>query len=96
LPQDVYLIPEVNAWVARRGGVMGFGSRRAKGLGLSLLQILTVSQFRAVLAHEVGHYYGGDTRLGPWVYKARTAMVRTLLGLGQPPAVLKALTSSRR
>jgi heat shock protein HtpX len=93
LPQDVYLISEVNAWVAQRGGWMGFGSRRAMGLGLSLLQILTVSQFRAVLAHEFGHYYGGDTRLGPWVYKTRAAMVRTLLGLGQPPAVLKALMS---
>ncbi|MGO8815808.1 MAG: M48 family metallopeptidase [Terriglobia bacterium] len=93
LPQDVYLIPEINAWVAQRGGLMGFGSRRAMGLGLPLLQALTIPQFRAVLAHEFGHYYGGDTRLGPWVYKTRATMVRTLIGLGQPPALLKALTS---
>ncbi len=93
LPQDVYLIPDANAWVAQRGGLVGFGSRRTMGLGLSLLQILTVHQFRAVLAHEFGHYYGGDTRLGPWVYKTRAAMVRTLLGLSQPPAVMKALMS---
>jgi len=62
------------------------------GLGLPLLQILTLSRFRAVLAHEFGHYYSGDTRLGPWVYKARAAMVRTLIGLGHPSAVLQAIT----
>jgi Zn-dependent protease with chaperone function len=87
-PQEVYLIPEVNAWVAQRGG----RESRIMGLGLPLLQILTVSRFRAVLAHEFAHYYGGDTRLGPWVYKTRLAMVRTLKGLGQPSAVLNVVT----
>jgi len=38
-------------------------------IGLPLMQIMTVSQMRAVLAHEFGHYYGGDTKLGPWVYR---------------------------
>jgi heat shock protein HtpX len=88
MPTDVYLVPDVNAWVAHRGGVMGFGSRRVMGLGLPLLQILTVSQLRAVLAHEFGHYYGGDTKLGPWVYKTRAAIGRTLLGLSQHRSVL--------
>jgi Zn-dependent protease with chaperone function len=26
-PEEVYLVPDVNAWVAQRGGMMGFGSR---------------------------------------------------------------------
>ena len=91
-PQEVYLVPSVNAGVTERGGAMGFGSVRVMLLGLPLLQILTVSQFRAVLAHEFGHYYGGDTRLGPWVYKTRAAMVRSLLGLSQPNAALNMLT----
>ena len=67
---------EVNAWVADRGGILGFGSRRVMGLGLPLMSILTVSQFRAVLAHEFAHYYGGDTSSGPWVYKTKMAMMR--------------------
>ena len=91
-PQEVYLIPEVNAWVAEPRGLAAGGGRRIMGLGLPLLQILTVSRFRAVLAHEFAHYYGGDTRLGPWVYKTRAAMVRTLLGLGRPSAVLNVVT----
>ncbi len=82
LPLEIYLVGEVNAWVADRGGVLGFGSRRVMGLGLPLMSILTVSQFRAVLAHELAHYYGGDTSLGPWVYKTKMAILRTLKTVG--------------
>src|SRR5215467_11332426 len=82
MPREVYLIGDVNAWVADRGGFMGIGSRRVMGLGLPLLSILTVSQFRAVLAHEFAHYYGGDTSLGPWVYKTQRAMVRIFQNIG--------------
>jgi Zn-dependent protease with chaperone function len=82
MPREVYLIGDVNAWVADRGGFMGFGSRRVMGLGLPLFSTLTVSQFRAILAHEFAHYYGGDTSLGPWVYKTQTAMVRIFQNVG--------------
>jgi len=78
LPSEVYLIGDANAWVADRGGLMGFGSRRVMGLGLPLLGALNISQFRAILAHEFAHYYGGDTKLGPWVHRTQMAMVRTL------------------
>ncbi|MBO0764163.1 MAG: M48 family metallopeptidase [Hyphomicrobiaceae bacterium] len=81
MPSEVYLVPDVNAWVTQRGGIMGFGSRRVMGLGLPLMRILTRSQFRAVLAHEFGHYYGGDTKIGPWIYKTRAAIGRTLHAL---------------
>jgi hypothetical protein len=39
VPGEVYLIWEPNAFVADRGGVMGFGSRRVMGLGLPLLAL---------------------------------------------------------
>jgi heat shock protein HtpX len=79
----------VNAWVTDRGGVMGFGSRRVMGLGLSLLQVLSVSQLRAVLAHEFGHFHGGDTKLGPWIYKTRAAISRMLEGLAEYNSLLQ-------
>ena len=88
MPTDVYLVPEVNAWVAQRGGVMGFGSHRVMGLGLPLLQTLSVDEMRAVLAHEFGHYHGGDTALGPWIYKTRAAIGRTLESLAKHSSVL--------
>jgi Zn-dependent protease with chaperone function len=81
MPAEVYLIPDVNAWVSSRGGTMGIGSRRVMGVGLPLLQALSTAEFRAVLAHEFGHYHGGDTALAPWVYKTRVAIGRTLESL---------------
>lgn len=80
-PAHVYATLEVNAWVTERGGIMGFGARRVMGLGLPLLQGLTVPELRAVVAHEFGHYHRGDTRLGPWIYKTRAAIERSLASL---------------
>src|SRR5215469_16831569 len=37
LPCEVYLIGAPNAWVADRGGLMGFGKRRVMAVGLPLL-----------------------------------------------------------
>src|SRR5437588_3007298 len=82
MPREVYLIGEPNAWVADRGGLMGFGSRRVMGLGLPLLGALNISQFRAILAHEFAHYYGGDTSLGPWVHRTQMFMIRTFRAIG--------------
>lgn len=88
MPRDVYLVADMNAWVAQRGGIMGFGSRRVMGLGLPLMQALAISQLRSVLAHEFGHYHGGDTALGPWIYKTRAAIGRTLESLANHSALL--------
>jgi Zn-dependent protease with chaperone function len=82
-PKNVFLILDVNAWVAERGGYMGIGSRRVMALGLPLMQILTVDQLRAVLVHEFGHYYGGDRSLGPWIQKTRMGILRTIVSLGE-------------
>ena len=88
MPQEVYLIPDVNAYVMERGGFMGFGSKRVMGVGLPLLATLSVPQFRAVVAHEFGHYDSGDTKLGPWIYKTRAAIGRTLESLSKHSGLL--------
>ena len=78
MPPDVYIINDVNAFVTQRGGIMGFGSRRVMGIGLPLMQALTVQELRGVIAHEFGHYHSGDVGLGPWIYKTRAAIGRTI------------------
>jgi heat shock protein HtpX len=83
MPAEVYLVAEVNAAVTQRGGAMGIGGRRVMILGLPLLQILTLPQLRAVLAHEFGHFWGGDTRLGPWIYQTRSAIARATQNLSR-------------
>ena len=82
MPAEIYLVPEANAWVMQRGDTMGLGSRRVMGLGLPLMHSLTCSQLSAVLAHEFGHYHGGDTSIGPWIYRTRAAIERTVHALG--------------
>ncbi|HEY7652963.1 MAG TPA: M48 family metalloprotease [Methylomirabilota bacterium] len=89
VPAEVYLVGDMNAWVAHRGGFMGKGARGIMGLGLPLLQTLCVSELRAVLAHEFGHYHGGDTKLGRFVYQTRAAIGRTLANLGQHGSILQ-------
>jgi Zn-dependent protease with chaperone function len=81
MPVHVYAVLEVNAFVTERGGIMGIGSRRVMGIGLGLLNEFSVDEVRAVIAHEFGHFHGGDTRLGPWVYKTRAAMGRAVVNL---------------
>jgi hypothetical protein len=40
-------------------------------IGLPLMKSLTVEQFQAVLAHELGHLSGGHARAGNWIYRLR-------------------------
>ena len=81
MPGEVYCTLEMNAWVSQRGGVLGIGGHRTMGLGLPLMSILSTDQFRAVLAHEFGHFHRGDTRLVALIYRTRAAITRTLDGL---------------
>jgi Zn-dependent protease with chaperone function len=92
MPKSVYLMFEPNAWVAQRGGMLGFGSRRVMALGYPLLAVLSVSQFRAVIAHEFAHYYGGDTAFGPWTNKAREAISLSLQRLASDSGFLHQLS----
>src|SRR5262249_2723298 len=83
MPAEVYVDGKVNAWVTERGGFLGLGKRRVLCLGLPLMATLTKTQLKAVIAHEFGHYYGGDTRLGPWIYKTHRSMLDVAVGLSQ-------------
>lgn len=82
LPREVYLIGQVNAFVSDRGGLLGSGRQRILAVGLPLMSLLTVSELRGVLAHEFAHYYSGDTRMGPWVYRTQSAMIRSFQNIG--------------
>jgi Zn-dependent protease with chaperone function len=86
MPTAVYFVPVANAAVLERG------PNRIMLLGLPLMQLLTVSQFRAILAHEFGHFYAGDTRMGPWVFRARMNMAQVIRRLGKDSTMLSFLS----
>lgn len=82
-PEEIRLIPDVNAAVSEHATMLGLrAGRRYLYLGVPLLQGFTVSQLRAVLAHELGHYSHSHTRLGALTYRGRMTIVRTIQEIG--------------
>ena len=85
-PDEIYLTPDVNAFVYEHGRLLGLiRSKRVMGIGLALIDAVRVDELRAILAHEFGHYVGGDTHLGGVVYRARASLGRTVENLGGGP-----------
>ncbi|WNG50630.1 M48 family metalloprotease [Archangium minus] len=83
LPSEVFLVEDVNAYVTQVGGFLGFGGRRILCIGLGLLAVDNLSQFRAAVAHELGHFKGGETKLASLIYSTRSSMSRALVFLGE-------------
>lgn len=78
-PDRIILTGEVNAAVAEQPRLLGLlpGPRRLY-LGIPLMTGLSEAQLRAVLAHEYGHFTGGDTRLAAVVVRGRTRIERII------------------
>ena len=76
---EVFLSAEANAYVAEDTWLLGLIRRkRFLVLGMGLVNEITVDELRAVLAHELGHYVGSDTRLGAVSYRGWESMVRAV------------------
>src|SRR5262249_27733349 len=69
-PRRVYLSPEVNAAVFYDSSVLNLVLPVRKNLliGLGLVNVLTLDEFKAVLAHEFGHFSQKSMKLGSYVY----------------------------
>ena len=71
-PHRVFLVPDVNAAVAYNESFLNLVSPARKNLiiGLGLVNRLTLTEFKAVLAHEFGHFSQKSMKLGRYVYTA--------------------------
>lgn len=75
----ILITPDFNAAVAQRSRLGIFGWQENYLLvGLPLMQALPPEQFRAVLAHEMGHLRGGHNRFGGWIYRVNATWERLL------------------
>lgn len=68
----VFLTDELNAGVMQKPHLGWLGwHQNYLFLGLPLMQALSLGQFRAVLAHELGHLSGNHSRFSNWIYRLR-------------------------
>lgn len=72
-PHKVYLSPDVNACVFYDLSILNFlfPSRKNLNIGLGLVNVLSLHEFKAVLAHEFGHFAQSTMAVGRWVYIAQ-------------------------
>ena len=71
-PHKVFLSARVNAAVFYDVSILNlfFTSKKNLEIGLGLVNVLTLGEFKAVLAHEFGHFAQRSMAVGRWVYIA--------------------------
>lgn len=72
-PRKVFLSSRVNAAVFYDLSPLNllFPSRKNLEIGLALVNVLNLSELKAVLAHEFGHFAQRSMAVGRWVYVAQ-------------------------
>jgi len=81
---DVVVSGDFNAGIKQLPRLGWFGWHRNYLLvGLPLMKALTVPQFEAVLAHELGHLSRGHARTANWIYRLRLIWLRLAGALEQ-------------
>nr|WP_199290221.1 M48 family metallopeptidase [Leptolyngbya sp. FACHB-36] len=75
----ILLVQDFNAAVMQvpRLGIFGWQENYLL-VGLPLMQVLSPEQFRAVLAHELGHLSGNHSRFAGWIYRVRKTWMQIL------------------
>jgi Zn-dependent protease with chaperone function len=72
-PRRVFLSGAVNAAVFYDLSLLNllFPSRKNLDIGLGLVNVLSLGEFKAVCAHEFGHFAQRSMAVGRWVYTAQ-------------------------
>jgi Zn-dependent protease with chaperone function len=81
-PHRVYLTPDVNAAVFYHESLLSLLLPTPKNLviGLGLVNRLNLSEFKAVLAHEFGHFSQHSMKLGSYVYRCNRILGDLVFG----------------
>ena len=87
-PDEVRITADVNAYVSETGGLLGLRrGRRVLVVGLGLVDALSADELRGVVAHEMGHYAGGHTSLGPITYRTAESLRRIVVSASRSAAL---------
>jgi Zn-dependent protease with chaperone function len=88
---EVYLTPKAEVAVLERGGLvrqLRGNTERCLILGIGVLEGMKLQPFKAILAHEYGHFSNRDTAGGGVALSVRRSLLHTALGLAQSGAAV--------
>ena len=93
-PARVFLSARVNAAMFYDLSILNliFPSRKNLEIGLALVNVLTLSEIKAVLAHEFGHFSQRTMAIGSWVYIAQKIAVLVIAKRDVVDRILKSLS----
>jgi len=79
-PKKVYLSPDVNACVFYDSSFwsMFLPVRKNLQIGLGLVNAVNLSEFKAILAHEFGHFSQRSMKIGSYVYNVNRVIYNML------------------
>ncbi|MBN8862020.1 MAG: M48 family metalloprotease [Sphingobacteriales bacterium] len=79
-PKKIYLTPDVNASVFYNASFLSMflPVRKNLQIGLGLVNSLNVGEFKAVMAHEFGHFSQRSMKLGSYVYNVNRVIYNML------------------
>ncbi len=79
-PKKIYLSPDVNACVFYNSSFwsMFFPIRKNLQIGLGLVNSVNISEFKAVMAHEFGHFSQRSMKVGSFVYNVNRIIYNML------------------
>lgn len=79
-PRKIFLSPEVNACVFYNSSFwsMFFPVRKNLEIGLGLVNSINISEFKAVMAHEFGHFSQRSMKLGSFTYNVNRIIYNML------------------
>ncbi len=84
LPDSVFLNNDFNAFISQvpRLGIFGW-YKNYLVLGLPYMLASDLDQFKAVIAHEFGHFSGAHGRTGIWLYRIRASWYNIMASFEQ-------------
>lgn len=80
-PVNIHLAGAATAFIFSKRNWFGKITSLEVALGLPLVGSMSEAELGSVIAHEFGHFVAGDMALGPWVYRTRNAIARTVTDL---------------
>jgi hypothetical protein len=89
VPEEIYLIEDVDGGIAYRGGFLGIGSKRVMLIGLPLLHMLTVVQFEALLAFWFVYFGATHACIDECLLETKEGLYRVLHSRALPERWLK-------